>query len=95
MIWLPRRRTSTNPCNARISQTSRPERTRSLPNADLNLRYENFAAHASLNFVARSAFKEQLKSFSQILASRLHSLALAGDVQFWTQGDETIVFALN
>lgn len=36
-MWLPRRRTSTKPCLAKIAHASLPERTRSLPNDDLDL----------------------------------------------------------
>jgi hypothetical protein len=40
--WLPLRRTSEKPCAARILQTSRPEKTRSLPNLDLEASHKNF-----------------------------------------------------
>jgi hypothetical protein len=48
--WLPRWRTATNPFCSRIRQTSDPERTRSLPNRDLNLSHENLAARAPGDF---------------------------------------------
>lgn len=37
MQWLPRWRISLNPSDSRMRQTSRPERTRSLPNRYLDL----------------------------------------------------------
>lgn len=48
--WLPRRRTSENPSVSRILQTSRPDRTRSLPNQHLNLGHEHFAVQSPCNF---------------------------------------------
>jgi len=39
--WLPRRGTSTKPWPASSTHTSLPERTRSLPNGDLKVRYED------------------------------------------------------
>ena len=45
-IWLPRRLTSTKPWTARIRQTSRPERTRSLANRDLDVGHVDLAAKA-------------------------------------------------
>ncbi len=41
--WLPRWRTAENPSALRISQTSQPDSTRSLPNRDLDPGHEDFA----------------------------------------------------
>src|SRR5882672_2797226 len=41
-------RTVTKPCSCKARQTSRPERTRSLPNRNLDLGYEHFAMRAAL-----------------------------------------------
>ena len=41
--WLPRWRTAENPSALSIPHTSRPDSTRSLPNRDLDPRYEHFA----------------------------------------------------
>jgi len=40
-MWLPRRRTSTNPLSARIRQTWRPESLRSLPNLEVEVGHVN------------------------------------------------------
>jgi hypothetical protein len=48
--WLPRWRTATNPFRSRIRQTSSPDRTRSLPNRNLNLRNEDLTAESSGHF---------------------------------------------
>jgi hypothetical protein len=48
--WLPRRRTSKNPSASKILHTSRPDRTRSLPNQHLNLRHEHFAVQPACDF---------------------------------------------
>jgi hypothetical protein len=42
-IWLPRRRTSSKPCFARIAQTCLPERIFSLTNRHLNLGHKHLA----------------------------------------------------
>jgi len=59
MIWLPRLRTSTKPWRARTSQTSAPDRTRSLANGDLNLRDVDISAQTVGNFGFRSRFEEE------------------------------------
>jgi hypothetical protein len=46
MRWLPRCRTATNPLCSRIWQTSSPERTRSLPNRNLDLGDEDLTVEA-------------------------------------------------
>jgi hypothetical protein len=48
-MCLPRRRTSMNPCLAKMEHTSWPERTRSLLNCHLNLGYENLAMKTLLD----------------------------------------------
>ena len=41
--WLPLLRTSTKPCFAKMAHTSRPDRTRSLPNGYLDLCHKHIA----------------------------------------------------
>lgn len=83
--WLPRLRTSTKPCLARIAHTSRPERTRSLPNGNLDLCHENLAVEPSLRLLSRSCFEEQFQRFFEIRTCFLNGAALAGDVNFRAQ----------
>jgi len=45
--WLPLRRTSENPLRARMAQTSRPDKTRILPNLDLKAGYKNLGVLAA------------------------------------------------
>ena len=56
---LPRCRTTENPWPSRIWHTSRPERTRSLPNRDLDARDEHFAVQPSGNLGRIGGLEEQ------------------------------------
>src|SRR5690242_11127026 len=94
-MWLPRRQTSTNPCNARIRQTSRPDITRSLPNCDLNLSYKHILLESPVDLVGRRAFKKQFEGFAKIFAGLLNRISLAGDIEFRAEGDECAVFRQN
>jgi hypothetical protein len=58
ILWLPRWRAATNPFCSRIPQISEPDRTRSLPNRYLNLRYEYFAAESPVDFRRACVFEE-------------------------------------
>jgi hypothetical protein len=60
--WLPRCRTFWKPFRARMSQTSRPEKTRSLPNLDLELGYKNLRMLPSFNLRRVCSFQEKLYS---------------------------------
>lgn len=57
-IWLPRLLTSIKPCWAKIAHTSFPERIRSLPNRDLDLRQINFSVESLLDFFRGGRFKK-------------------------------------
>ena len=57
--WLPRLLTSSNPCAARIRQTCRPERTRSLPNRNLDLGHVDLGAQAPLDFLGGGRLEEK------------------------------------
>ena len=65
-----------------IRQTSRPERTRSLANRDLDAGHIDFAAQAAINFLCGGGFEEQTQRFSQIVARFGHGVSLAGDIHF-------------
>ncbi len=83
------------PCRSRMAQTSRPDKVRSLPNGNLELRYENLATDAFLDFFGRSALEEELERFSQVFPSRLDRVALAGDIEFRAQRHVAVAFTLN
>ncbi len=57
-IWLPRLRTSLNPCFSKIVHTSLPERIRSLPNGDLDLCHKNVSGKSTVYFFGRSCLKK-------------------------------------
>jgi hypothetical protein len=54
-------RTAMKPWLSRIRQTSEPERTRSLPNRYLNLRYEDFAVKPPRDLRGIRSLEEQSK----------------------------------
>src|SRR6476469_6945822 len=95
MMWLPRRRTSTNPCCARIRQASRPDITRSLPNLDLEPRNEDLVLQTALYFGRIRALEEQLEGFDEIAPRLLDRVTLARDVQLGTEGDVSIPFPFD
>ncbi len=93
--WLPRRRTAWNPSDFEIRQTSSPERTRSLPNRDLDLGDKNFRVETLFDLARVGGFKEQSPGLDQIGAGLLDRVALTGDVQIGTQGYKAVVLALD
>lgn len=94
-MWLPRCRTSVNPSASRILQTSRPDRTRSLPNHHLNTGDEHFAVKPPRDLRCLGRFEEQLERFDQVLPSRFNGVALTRDVQFRAERDIGIVLAFD
>src|SRR5216683_4021150 len=70
------------PLAARILQTSRPERTRSLPNLYLKPGNKHFRVLTLLDLAGVGRFKKQLHSFLEVPARRFNALPLAGNVQF-------------
>src|SRR6266566_2746041 len=70
-MWLPRRRTCANPCRARIAHTWRPDRTRSLPNFHLDLRYEELARQPTGDFLGGCALEEEFQRFLEVVAGFL------------------------
>jgi len=57
--------------------------------------YEYFSRQATIDFLLRSRLKVQFQGFAKVIARLLDGVALAGDVQLRTKGDETISFTLN
>ena len=56
--WLPHCLASTKPWEARMRQTSRPERTRSLPNGDLDLRHVDLSTKVPVDFLGGGRLEE-------------------------------------
>ncbi len=94
-MWLPLRRTSENPCMARIAQTSWPESTRSLDNRHLYVRHVDFIMQPTLNLAGRSSLAKELKRFLKIGTSLGHALALACDVEFRAECNVEVALALD
>ena len=95
IIWLPRVRILTNPWSVKILQTAFPDRTASLPNHDLYLCDIRRAAEATLDFRGRRRLQQQPDRFAKILSRLIDGLALAGDVEFRTNGDIEFFFLLD
>ena len=64
-----------------MRQASRPDRTRSLTNRNLDLRYVDFASQAPIDLAGRCGLEAQGKGFGEIVAGLGHGLALARNVQ--------------
>src|SRR5215211_2398411 len=77
--WLPRRRTSRNPCVASSAQSSPPEKTRSLPSPDLQRGDEDLAVHPGGYFRGIGGFEEKLDRLTEIRRCVLDGIALTGN----------------
>lgn len=95
MRWLPRWRTARKPCTSRIWQISRPDRTRSLANRDLNLGHQHLAVIAPLHLGRICSFKKKSERFHQIRPGLFDRSALTGNVEFRAQRHKGVVFPLN
>lgn len=95
MQWLPRRRTSTNPCFSSRLQNSVPESVRSLPNRDLDLSDEYAGSPAPLDLAGVGSFEEESKRFDQIRLRLFDRGPLAGDVKLRTKSHIHVVLAFN
>jgi len=80
---------------ARIAQTSRPDRTGSLPNRYLEAGDEDFASQAISDFRRRCGFKEQFQGFAQVVAGVFDGIALARDVEFRAERHVAVPVTLN
>src|SRR5271165_6407101 len=95
MMWRPLRRTSTNPCRTRSAQSSRPEKTRSLPNFYLKPGDKDFRMPAALDLARVSRFQEKFNRLLQVLACIFDGVSLARNIELRAQGHIPIAFALN
>src|SRR2546427_2997443 len=91
-IWLPRRRTSVNPWRSRIWQTSRPERTRSLPMRRVEPRDEHLAVKPAIDLPRVGRLQEKLDRLLEIGCGLFDGGPLAGHVEFGAQGDIEVAF---
>src|SRR3990172_8614306 len=93
--WLHRRRTSANPWPSRMRQTSRPERTRSLPMRDVEPGDEDLAPQVLLDLGGVRAFEEKLHRFPEVGRGFFHGGALTRHVQLGAEGHVAVAVALH
>jgi hypothetical protein len=72
-----------------------PESCRSLPNLEIEVGHIYLAMESLLKLLWARGFKEQCQCLAQVAAGVLYVIPLAGDIQFRTEGDEPITFALD
>lgn len=84
-----------NPCCSGIPQTPAPDRTRSLPNRQLDEGDEDFALAAQIDLGRCGGFEEEGEGFDEVAAGLFDGCALTGDVEFGAEGDITAGFALD
>jgi hypothetical protein len=73
------------PFPSRIVHASRPERTRGLPNRDLEARHVDFRLHSPPNFLIAGRFEKELDRHFEIPASFFNGVTLMCNVQFRAQ----------
>jgi len=93
--WLPCWRTAANSFRSRIRQISEPERTRSLPNRDLNLGNEDFVVKAAGDFGRGRRFEEQRDRLDEVGSRFLNRSTLTGDVEVRAQRHKSVVLTFD
>jgi len=93
--WLPRWRTAANPFCSRIRQTSEPERTRSLPNRNLNLSHEDFVAKTPGDFRRVGHFEEKRKRLDEVRTRFFNGRTVARNIELGAQRHKSIVLTLD
>jgi len=78
-----------------MRQTSWPERTRSLPNRDLEACHVELGVQSLLDLGWTGRLEKQLKCFDEISPGLLNSVALAGDVELRAERDIAIALPLD
>jgi hypothetical protein len=76
-------------------QTSKPERTRSLPNRHLDLSDEHFIMEAAGDLGGVGGFEKQRQGLDQIHSGFFDRSALARDIQLGAQGDKAVILTLD
>jgi len=77
-----------------MRETSEPERTRSLPNRHLDLRHEDFAVKAPVDFGRRGCLEEQCERLDEVGSRLFNGRPLTRDVKLRAQGYETVALTL-
>src|SRR6266542_3790740 len=95
IMWLPRCRTRTKLCGARIRHTSRRERTWSLGKPDAEPSHVHLRVEALFDFRPARRFEEQLERFFQVLPGFFDGVTLACDVELGAQRHVAVAFALD
>jgi hypothetical protein len=78
-----------------MAQTSRPDRTRSLPNLNLKSCYEYFRVPPSFDLGWVRRLEEEFDRFLQVCASGLDGVALARNIELGTKSNVSVALALN
>src|ERR1039457_1843376 len=93
--WLPLWRTATNPFCSRMRQISEPERTRSLPNRNLNLGHEDLVVKAPGDFGRGRRLEEQRNRLDEVGSRLFNRSTLAGNVEIRAQRYKAVVFTFD
>ena len=58
------------------------------------MRHKHIFSKAIADFIGRRTFEKQLQCFPEIIASRLNTVPLTGNIQFRAQCNKAIIFPL-
>jgi len=72
-----------------------PNRAHSLPNRDLDLSHEHFAAHAAGDLAVIGYFEKQGQRLNQIRSRLFNGRTLASDINFRAKCHEAVIFSLD
>jgi hypothetical protein len=78
-----------------MAQTSRPERTRSLPNLNLKSRHKYLRMPTLFDLGRIRRFEKQLHCFLQVRAGSFDSVALTRDIELRTKTDVPAAFPFD
>src|ERR1035441_10140181 len=95
MRWLPCCRTAANPCRSRIRQMSEPDRTRSLPNRNLDLSDKDLVAQPAGHLGGSGCLEKQGQRFDQVDSRFFNRRTLTGNIEFRAQRHKTVVLTFD
>ena len=78
-----------------MRQASCPDRTRNLPNGDLDLSHVHLATRPSADLIGRGSLEEQRQRLSEVLACLGNRFGLAGHIDFRAQGHVAVPIAFD